>query len=248
MNLKNGVSLVLSGGAARGAFHLGILQALDELKIPVREISGASIGAIVGAFYLAGKTPVEIFDFFDSNKFREVLKFNIHKGSLFRVDMENELFNDMLCGVKNIEELSRPLYVSVTDIKKGVVTYNNSGDIKKLVYASGALYPIFGLIDINEGRFIDGGLMDNFPIQPLLDTKYPILGSNLHPNVYNPKQSTAKRALFLTSMMHGLEEKIKRCAYYISPAELTNYNILSLKKLDGLFNLGYNEVKKVLAS
>ncbi|MDR1554724.1 MAG: patatin-like phospholipase family protein [Campylobacteraceae bacterium] len=246
MDPKNGISLVLSGGGARGAFHLGILQALNELKIPICEISGASIGAIVGAFYLAGKTPVEIFDFFDSHKFRKVLKLNIHKGSLFKVDMEHKLFDDMLGEIKNIEELPKPLYVSITDIKKGVVSYHNKGDIRKLLYASGALYPIFGSIDVNESKFIDGGVMDNFPIQPLLTTKYPILGSNLHPNVYKPKQFIAIRAFFLACMTHGMEEKIKRCDYYISSEELSNHNILSLKNMDKLFTLGYEETKKIL--
>ncbi|MDR2341834.1 MAG: patatin-like phospholipase family protein [Campylobacteraceae bacterium] len=247
MNLQDGISLVLSGGGSRGAFHLGVLQALDELKIPVREISGASIGAIMGAFYLAGKTPVEIFDFFDSNKFRKILKFNIHRGSLFRVDMENKIFDEMLSGIKNIEDLPKSLHVSVTDIKRGVVLYCNKGDIKKIVYASGALYPIFRPIDIDDSKLMDGGLMDNFPVQPLLSTKYPIFGSNLHPNVYNPKQFIATRALFLTSMMHGMEEKIKKCDYYIAPKELASYNIFSLKSLDKLFTLGYEETKKILA-
>ncbi|MDR0579487.1 MAG: patatin-like phospholipase family protein [Campylobacteraceae bacterium] len=246
MDLKNGVSLVLSGGGARGAFHLGVLQALNELKIPIHEISGASIGAIVGAFYLAGRTPAEIFDFFDSNKFRKVLKFNIHKGSLFKIDMEHKIFDEMLGGIKNIEDLPKPLYASVVDIKRGAVLYCNKGDIKKIIYASGALYPIFRPIDIGDSRLMDGGLMDNFPIQPLLDTKYPIFGSNLHPNVYNPKQFIAIRALFLTSMMHEMKEKIKRCNYYIAPKELAGHNILSLKKLDKLFTLGYEETKKIL--
>ncbi|MDR0407381.1 MAG: patatin-like phospholipase family protein [Campylobacteraceae bacterium] len=248
MELKDGISLVLSGGGARGAFHLGVLQALDELKIPIREISGASIGAIVGAFYLAGKTPVEIFDFFDSRKFFKVLKFNIFKGSLFKVNVEHKFFDEMIGNLKNIEELSRPLYASVTDIKKGAVSYCSKGDIKKIVSASGALYPIFATVDIDESKLIDGGVMDNFPIQPLLDTKYPILGSNLHPNVYKPKQSVAIRAFFLTCMTHGMKEKIKRCDYYLAPEELANHHILSLKNLDKLFTLGYEETKKVLLS
>ncbi|MDR1460219.1 MAG: patatin-like phospholipase family protein [Campylobacteraceae bacterium] len=246
MNLENGISLVLSGGGARGAFHLGILQALDELKIPIREISGASIGAIVGAFYLAGKTPIEIFDFFDSYKFRDVLKLNIFKGSLFRIDTKHKFFDEMLGEFKNIEDFPQPLHVSITDIKEGVVLYCNKGDIKKIVTASGALYPIFETVDIGEGKFMDGGVMDNFPLQPLLNTKYRILGSNLHPNVYKPKQSTITRALFLTSMTHGMKEKIKRCDYYLAPRELANHNILSLKKLDKLFTLGYEEAKRIL--
>jgi NTE family protein len=246
MSLENGISLVLSGGGARGAFHLGILQALDELKIPIREISGASIGAIIGAFYLAGKTPIEIFNFFDSHKFRKVLKFNIFKGSLFKIDTKHKFFDEMLGEFKNIENLPRPLHVSVTDIKKGVALYCDKGEIKKIVTASGALYPIFEAIDIDGDKCIDGGVLDNFPIQPLLNTKYPIFGSNLHPNVYNPKQSIAIRALFLTCMKRGMEEKRQKCDYYLSPEELASHNILSLKRLDKLFTLGYEEAKKIL--
>jgi NTE family protein len=248
MDIKNGISLVLSGGGARGAFHLGVLQALDELKIPIREISGTSIGAIIGAFYLAGKTPIEIFNFFDSHKFYRVLKLNIHKGSLFRVDIEHDFLNEMLNGVRNIEELQKPLHVSITDIKQGVVSYHNKGNIKELIYASGALYPIFGPVNLNGNKFIDGGVMDNFPMQPLLNTKYPIAGSNLHPNIYKSKQLIITRAFFLACIARGTEEKIKKCDYYFTHEELTNHNILSLRKLDKLFILGYEEAKKILTS
>lgn len=54
------IGLVLSGGGARGAAHIGILKVLEELRIPVDVIAGTSMGAIVGAFYAAGSSPGEI--------------------------------------------------------------------------------------------------------------------------------------------------------------------------------------------
>jgi NTE family protein len=95
---------------------------------------------------------------------------------------------------------------------------------------------------------MDGGAMDNFPIKPLFETKYKILGSNLHPNVYKPKQSMLIRAFFLACMTHEMDEKIKKCDYYLAPKELTDYNILSVKNIDKLFTLGYEEAKKILAT
>ncbi|GIV24529.1 MAG: hypothetical protein KatS3mg026_0221 [Bacteroidia bacterium] len=54
------VGLVLSGGGARGAAHVGVLQALEEAGIPIDYITGTSMGAMVGAFYAAGYTPAQM--------------------------------------------------------------------------------------------------------------------------------------------------------------------------------------------
>ncbi|MFY9150284.1 MAG: patatin-like phospholipase family protein, partial [Smithellaceae bacterium] len=54
------VGLVLSGGGARGAAHIGVLRVIEELKIPLHCIAGTSIGAIVGGMYAAGLSPDDI--------------------------------------------------------------------------------------------------------------------------------------------------------------------------------------------
>jgi NTE family protein len=54
------IGLVLSGGGARGLAHVGVLQALEELHIPIDAIAGTSMGAVVGGLYASGKTPDEI--------------------------------------------------------------------------------------------------------------------------------------------------------------------------------------------
>src|SRR5690606_10619701 len=48
------VGLVLSGGGARGGSHIGVIRALEELRVPIDYIGGTSIGAVVGGFYAAG--------------------------------------------------------------------------------------------------------------------------------------------------------------------------------------------------
>ena len=54
------IGLVLSGGGARGLAHIGVLQMLDEMRVPVDYIAGTSMGAIVGGLYASGLSPREI--------------------------------------------------------------------------------------------------------------------------------------------------------------------------------------------
>ena len=54
------IGLVLSGGGARGAAHIGVLEVLDQLHIPVDAITGTSMGAVVGGLYASGLTAKEI--------------------------------------------------------------------------------------------------------------------------------------------------------------------------------------------
>src|SRR5688572_25270933 len=54
------VGLVLSGGGARGGAHIGVLKALEELRIPVDRVAGTSIGAVVGGFYVSGMSVADL--------------------------------------------------------------------------------------------------------------------------------------------------------------------------------------------
>ncbi|MHB8910587.1 MAG: patatin-like phospholipase family protein [Syntrophales bacterium] len=68
------VGLVLSGGGARGAAHIGILKILEELRIPVDVITGTSMGAIVGGFYASGSSPAELETMVTSMEWNEAFK------------------------------------------------------------------------------------------------------------------------------------------------------------------------------
>jgi Predicted esterase of the alpha-beta hydrolase superfamily len=63
------VGLVLSGGGAKGAVHIGIIKALEENNIPIDYVAGTSIGAIVGSLYAMGYSPEEMLDLFNSDDF-----------------------------------------------------------------------------------------------------------------------------------------------------------------------------------
>jgi len=54
------IGLVLSGGGAMGGAHIGVLQVLEELNVPIDYIAGTSMGAVIGGLYAAGRSPDDI--------------------------------------------------------------------------------------------------------------------------------------------------------------------------------------------
>src|SRR6204780_1077793 len=68
------IGLVLSGGGARGAAHIGVLEILDQLHVPVDAIAGTSMGAVVGGLYASGLSGREIADVAISTKWQEAFR------------------------------------------------------------------------------------------------------------------------------------------------------------------------------
>jgi NTE family protein len=68
------IGLVLSGGGARGAAHVGVIRALEQMRIPIDAVAGTSMGAVVGGLYAAGLSGTEITDLFDQIDWRELFR------------------------------------------------------------------------------------------------------------------------------------------------------------------------------
>jgi NTE family protein len=68
------VGLVLSGGGARGAAHVGVLKVLDEMRVPIDAIAGSSMGAVVGGLYASGMSADEIEKLIRSVNWQEAFR------------------------------------------------------------------------------------------------------------------------------------------------------------------------------
>lgn len=64
------VGLVLSGGGAKGLYHIGVIKALEENGIPIDYVSGTSMGAIIAGLYAIGYTPEQMAEIFESNQIK----------------------------------------------------------------------------------------------------------------------------------------------------------------------------------
>ena len=65
------VGVVLSGGGAKGLYHIGVLQALEENEIPIDYVAGTSMGSIIAALYAAGYSPEEMAEIVDSGQVQD---------------------------------------------------------------------------------------------------------------------------------------------------------------------------------
>jgi len=68
------IGLVLSGGGARGAAHVGVIRMLEEMQIPIDAIAGTSMGAVVGGLYAAGLNGDEIERVFRELDWQEMIR------------------------------------------------------------------------------------------------------------------------------------------------------------------------------
>lgn len=237
------VSLSLGGGAARGVFHLGVLQKLDEIGIKIKAISGSSIGAFAAVCYSGGMSPKEILEIAKIKEFKKVFKPNLSFKSLIKIDETSKIVEKLL-PVKNLTELKIPTYVACTDLVSGEIIYFVNGDPLKIVLGSCALVPFFPAIEYDEFLLADGGFMDNLPIKPLKEHNFPIVGVDLHPPHKVRKAGlvqNTRRALTLCVSQNTASSK-KECDVFITNEKVGKYPLFTFRKYDELFKLGYDSV------
>ena len=90
------VGLVLSGGGAKGAAHIGVIKALEENNVPIDYVTGTSIGAIIGSLYAIGYTPDEMLELMLSEEFGYWQKGKVEDDYMYyfrKPDATPEFFN-----------------------------------------------------------------------------------------------------------------------------------------------------------
>lgn len=242
------LALCLSGGAARGAFHLGVLAYLEDNAIEIEAYSGSSIGAIISCAHASGIEARKQLEIFKSNEIKKALKFNYFKNGLLRINKEHHILNTLL-PIKKLEDISKSVYINAYDTKTKKIHYFNEGDTQTLCIASSALIPIFKPIHYEHKYLIDGGLFDNMPIIPLQDKDYEIFCIDLMPkSEKNQKKrfdllKPLKKKLFQTRFNNG-NYSIQHCDVYITHPQLRQTSMFTFKGLEETFDLGYKEAPK----
>lgn len=244
---KKKIGIVLAGGGARGFAHLGVLKALEEKGIRADLISAVSAGSIVGAFIAAGKKPEEIMEIMKENDFFDYAKVTVPINGLMSLDNLNKNLEEHLEAEK-ISELKIPLYIAASNLVTGKIKYFKEGDLSKIVQASSSIPVLFSPVEIEGDLYVDGGLLDNLPVEPLKDQSDIIIAINIMPiektrNLDNLVEIAVRT--FQLSVNRD-QEKIKNVVdLFIEPEGLEEYHILDTKHADKLFDLGYKYTKKI---
>ncbi len=246
---KFDTGVILSGGGARGFAHAGILKALNESDIYPDVISGVSAGAIVGVLYADGHTPDQIYEIFAGrNSFFRYVKIKVPGKGLFKVVGLRKNLSEHLRAT-TFEELKIPLFIAATNINTAEVRYFSSGKILDKVLASAAIPVLFEPIEIDGDLYVDGGVLDNFPVSPIVKNCRRLVGISLNPihsqDNINNLFKIAERTFHL-SVSSNISSKIEFCDLVFEPEGLGEYGLLDASKGREMFELGYKSAIKSL--
>jgi NTE family protein len=174
------IGLALGAGGARGLAFIVILEAFEELGIKPSIISGASIGAIVGAAYAAGldtkqmRAAVdelvetkngrfwEIYKKSDIIKLLEFIDPNTKSGGILKGEKIINYFKSHV-KIKKFEELKIPLLIVATNYWEKKQEVLSKGDLLSAVKSSYSLPGIFTPVSRNGKLLIDGGMVNPLP-------------------------------------------------------------------------------------
>ncbi|MFA4906653.1 MAG: patatin-like phospholipase family protein [archaeon] len=163
-NLK--IGLALSGGAAKGLAHIGVIKALEESGIKVDYIAGSSMGALVGAAYASG-IPIDTLEKIAINTdwMTAAKLFMPGFSTAGLVDGKRvKEFLYTLYGDKKIEDLPIPFAATAADISTGKLYIINKGSLLEAVRASISIPIVFTPVKHNDIFLVDGGLVNPVPI------------------------------------------------------------------------------------
>lgn len=262
--MKLGVAF--SGGGVKGAAHIGVLKALEENNIKIDAVAGTSAGSIVATLYALGYTPdemIKLFKYFSKGMLKanpgDVVT-NVRSGKGLRLDGAFSSINVELAikeiakykNVNNISDIHIPIAIPTVDIntsKKYVFTnYNQDGDyyikdieIAKAVRASCTYPGVFAPFDYGEYRFVDGGVLDNIPVDEvkklgvdkILTIKF-VLNRNSKPRgIYGITMKC------VDTIYEGLSMAAIETSDYVCDIDVSKANTFSIKKIDYCYEEGY---------
>ncbi|RKR14752.1 NTE family protein [Maribacter vaceletii] len=242
------VGLVLSGGGVRGLAHIGVIKAMKENNINATTISGSSAGALVGALYANGNSIEEMLDFF---KETPIFKYNfltMAKAGFIDTDKYITLFKNYF-PEDSFEALGKKLFLVATNLQKGEETYFSSGELIRPLLASAALPPVFSPVEMNGTLYADGGIMNNFPIEPVQKAANFIIGSNVSV-ISSLEKKELKNAVKLAARVTNLmiyassKQKLKSCNIVIEPIALEKIGVLDKRGMQKAFEIGYEHASK----
>ncbi|AKT40884.1 patatin-like phospholipase family protein [Chondromyces crocatus] len=270
------VGLSLSGGAARGLAHLGVLRALEELQVPVDFVCGTSMGAIVGSQLALGLSAAaarastkrgfgswKIFDW--------TLPVTSACGGRWFEAHLRATFGD-----RGVEDLWLPFRCVSASLIRAQPVVHRRGPVWRAVLASSALPGVFPPIVEGDDLLADGVLLDNLPVHHAVEAG---CGHIIAVNVINtldttmasgmvlpsePLQRLAERLLpgagrrtpgltdyvlrsFFLPTLRDIEGIRRKSDLYIEPP-VNQFHYLDVRPFDEIVEVGYGAARERLAA
>ncbi len=241
------VNLVLSGGAARGVAHIGVLKALEDLGYRVKALSGSSAGAIVAVFYASGYSPEDMLRLVKETRWLSLFYPRIPRSGLFSFRKAEGYLRELV-SAERVEDLGKRVYICATDLLSAQALYFSRGDLVPILLGSCALPGIFEPVRYGEHVLIDGGIMNNLPVEPFERYRTLKVGVDVNPiervESVGSIVSVLVRSFFL-AVRSNTDKRKELCDVVITP-DLIRYSPLDIRKAEDLYEIGYRETVRVM--
>ncbi|MEM9822832.1 MAG: patatin-like phospholipase family protein [Bacteroidota bacterium] len=237
------IGISFSGGGARAAAHIGFIKALEEQQIKVAAIAGTSGGAIVGAMYAAGLSVDQMLQVAAKGRPLKIFKAGLPITGFTRLDYLAELLKAHL-KVDTFEDLSIPLSLVATNLSTGRKAVLNDGALYPAVLASCAIPLVFKPVEIDGHIYVDGGIIDNMPVEPLLHQSDLIIGMNVMPitsqsNGQLDNMLEIGMRVFDISVDNNTKVNYPYCDVVVEAMKALDYHVFNFAAYQELFEIGY---------
>ena len=264
------LGIALSGGGIRGIAHAGVLKALEDNGIKVDIIGGTSSGSMIAMLYASGYSPYNIYRLFKKYS-KDIAKVNTRpiirsymlnkrvtlKGLKTGNSLE-EIFNKVANkqGIYNMKDIKMPVVIPAVDLincKEYVFTNNppkkedryiTDISVGKAVRASSSFSAVFSPCEFNEHAFIDGGALDNIPVEEVKKQGADVvIGVKFNSDEITEDSNIMDMTMKTIDIMSEKisEDNIKQ-ANYVLNVYTDKTGLLDVEKLDSCYKYGYNAV------
>lgn len=271
----NTISLVLSGGGARGLAHIGVYRLLEERGIPVDYIAGTSMGAMLAAVFAMGYSSDELLKFVEEHLIKGTkIDFTFPYIAIATGRRATDSLIELYGKDSQIEDLWLNYFCVSTDLISKNLYVHDRGLLWESIRSSISLPFIYPPVSFNDKLLIDGGVLNNIPTDVMRQYSHSskIIASNVNNNslfkstpipyslsgwklLYNKfigKESILPINLgelvlrLLTISSHQNTEKMMAMADYGITLKVDQYGILDFKKYKEITETGYEQAKAQL--
>jgi len=165
------LGVVLSGGGARGLAHVGVIEELQREGYEIDRIGGASIGGMIGSLFAEGRSPDECMAVMEAEYARSspLAGRTIPLVSLSR-GVKGFAAQHRLHDGRHIEGLDVNFYCVSADLATQRLVVHRRGLVAVAVSATQALPAFVPPVRDAERILVDGGILNNLPVDPMLST------------------------------------------------------------------------------
>jgi len=266
------IGVALSGGGARGLAHIGFLRAAAELGIPIDEIGGTSMGALVAAQWASGMSIQEMTEAHRAGwrRHRPHKAYTLPLIGLVRAQAMDDMLREMF-GSLDYADCWIDAFACSCNLTAACMTVHRSGGVVEACMASMAIPGLGPAITMpDRSLHVDGGLVSNLPARQVRagiviasdvsgsvsrDSGYPstpsawdVLRDRWRPAETRPYYPSIYHTVVLATLVGGVREASQVAGtvdlYFRPPLE--NVGLLEFAKIDETVAQGYRAALEVL--